>query len=212
MEKPNSLPDNASLIGSLRQRLDANALRGQTHGRPFVGTAIPAVVFAPLVLPHWDAPLSQSRLLFIKRSAGLRKHAGQVGFPGGTVDPTDPSLLDAGFREAEEEIALKRSSVEVLCPLPSAEVPSGYHLYPYFVATDQQEFIAQQSEVESLHLVPLQDLMSCPFRTEEREWQSRLWRVVYFDLDDLCVWGVTGRIVEHLLETFFEWRPPGEGQ
>ena len=47
---------------------------------------MPAVVFAPLVLPNWDAPLEQASMLFIKRSSGMRRHAGQVGFPGGVVE------------------------------------------------------------------------------------------------------------------------------
>lgn len=175
---------------------------------PPSGHAVPAVVFAPLVLPHWDATLAESRLLFIKRASSLRKHAGQMGFPGGVVETVDDSLLDAGFREAEEEVALARDSVEVISPLPVAEVPSGFQLHPYFVATNQQEFRIQQSEVESLHLVSMVDLLTCPFRLEFKEWHSRMWRVVYFDLDDLCVWGVTGRIVEHLLRSFFDWHPP----
>jgi 8-oxo-dGTP pyrophosphatase MutT (NUDIX family) len=147
-------------------------------------------------------------MLFIKRSAGLRKHAGQVGFPGGVVEASDASLLDTGFREAQEEVALRRDSVEVLCPLPTAEVPSGFQLYPYFVATDQQNFLTQESEVESVHLISMTDLLTCPFRLEHKEWNSKVYRVVYFDLDELCVWGVTGRIVEHLLENFFDWQPP----
>jgi 8-oxo-dGTP pyrophosphatase MutT (NUDIX family) len=189
------------------------ALRRRSLAHPghcgSAGDSVPAVVFAPLVLPHWEARLEDARMLFIKRSSGLRKHAGQVGFPGGRVEPGDQTLLEAGFREAEEEVALARSSVEVLCPLPTAEVPSGYQLYPFFVATDQQEFVSQESEVEAVHLVAMTDLLTCPFRLEHKEWHAKVYRVVYFDLDDLCVWGVTGRIVEHLLETFFEWRPPG---
>ena len=210
MEKLNATHSVSPLMGSLRQRSldlgDGHPLTDRESMEP-TGKAVPAVVFAPLVLPHWDASLKDCQMMFIKRSASLRKHAGQVGFPGGVVEAGDASLIDAGFREAEEEVALERSSVEVISPLPIAEVPSGFQLHPYFVATDQQEFRIQESEVQSLHLVSLTDLLSCPFRVEQKEWQSRLWRVVYFDLDDLCVWGVTGRIVEHLLQSFFDWSP-----
>lgn len=212
MEKLNSNLEDVPLIEQLRRRGLRQAPRQSEQINEGAGsspvTPVPAVVFAPLVVPHWEASLLDCRMLFIKRSSSLRKHAGQIGFPGGVVEPGDKTLLEAGFREAEEEVALRRSQVEVLGQLPSAEVPSGFRLYPYFVATDQQEFSVQESEVESLHLVRMADLLSCPFRLEQKEWQSRLWRVVYFDLDDLCVWGVTGRIVEHLLQTFFDWQPP----
>lgn len=205
MEKPNSPPDSPSLMTLLRQRSKDCSEPTPVEPRP---GSVPAVVFAPLVLPHWDAPLEQASMLFIKRSSGLRRHAGQVGFPGGVVEADDASLLEAGYREAEEEVALRRERVEVLCPLPTADVPSGFQLYPYFVATDQQQFQKQDSEVEAIHLVSMTDLLECPFRLEFKEWQDKVYRVVYFDLDDLCVWGVTGRIVEHLLESFFDWQPP----
>lgn len=205
MEKLNSPPDSPALMTLLRQR--SKGCLEPTRLEPGEGS-VPAVVFAPLVLPNWDAPLEQASMLFIKRSSGMRRHAGQVGFPGGVVEAGDPTLLDAGFREAEEEVALRRETVEVLCPLPSADVPSGFQLYPYFVATGQQQFQKQDTEVEKIHLVRLTDLLTCPFRLEHKEWQDKVYRVVYFDLDDLCVWGVTGRIVEHLLESFFDWQPP----
>lgn len=208
MEKPSSYQDSFPLLDRLRKVSLSHAASTAVEQEPTLDNGVPAVVFAPLVLPHWEAPLHQARMLFIKRSSHLRRHPGQVGFPGGMVETGDTSLLETGFREAEEEVALQRSAVEVLCALPSAAVPSGVQLHPYLVATDQQEFSKQDSEVEAVHLIPLTDLLSCPFRLEFKEWQGKLWRVVYFDLDNLCVWGVTGRIVEHLLENFFDWRPP----
>lgn len=194
------------LIGSLRQR--CLPYLETPHEPSLHRETRPAAVFAPLVLPHWEASLEAANLLFIKRSEGLRRHAGQVGFPGGIVESQDATLLDAGYRESMEEVGLRPETVEVLCPLPAAEVPSGFHLYPYFVATDQQDFVAQPSEVEAIHQVALTSLLSCPFRLEYKEWQSKTFRVVYFDLPGLCVWGVTGRIVEYLLETFFDWKAP----
>ena len=194
------------LIAELRRR--SLAYQNTAHDLVAHEENRPAAVFATVVLPHWEAPLELAKLLFIKRSEGLRRHAGQVGFPGGVMEAQDPTLLDAGYRESMEEVGLKPESVEVLCPLPAAEVPSGFHLYPYFVATDQQEFVAQPTEVDAIHQVALSDLLSCPFRLEHKEWKGKTYRVVYFDLEELCVWGVTGRIVEYLLETFFDWKAP----
>lgn len=203
MEKSSS--NRIPLLAQVRQRsqnlpdIDSQA---PEHAK------VPAVVFCPLVLPHWEAPLEESHLLYITRSSQLRKHAGQVGFPGGVVEPQDKSLLEAGMREANEEVALRSEQVEMLCELPRAWTPSGYRLHPFLVATDQQSFVRQESEVASLHLVKISDLLTCPVRLETREWNARRYRVIYFDLEELCVWGVTGRITEFILTHFFDWESP----
>ena len=53
-------------------------------------------------------------MLLTQRAAHLNDHAGQIAFPGGKIDATDASPLDAALREAEEEIGLDRNFVEPL--------------------------------------------------------------------------------------------------
>jgi 8-oxo-dGTP pyrophosphatase MutT (NUDIX family) len=161
-----------------------------------------------LLLPHWESPRSEAKLLYIKRSVHLTKHAGQIAFPGGVAEVGDGDLLTTGFREGAEEVGLRREHARVLGPLPSAVTPSGYSLQPYFVATTQSRFIAQESEVESIVLIELEELLNCPVRVEQRTYQGKDYRVVYFDTRQACVWGVTGRITEFLLTHFFDWQPP----
>ena len=186
--------------------------RAQQQSRPnqpmFEGSTRQAVVLAPLLLPHWDSAQEEARLLFIRRSQNLNHHPGQIGFPGGVVEETDPSLLAAGFREAEEEVQLLQASSRVIGALPHAATPSGFYLHPYFIATTQQDFVAQESEVEELIFVSLGELLSCPVRYREQTWKEKTFQVVHFDTSQGCIWGVTGRIVEHLLEHFFEWQAP----
>ncbi|MCB2035174.1 MAG: CoA pyrophosphatase, partial [Ottowia sp.] len=73
----------------------------------------PAAVLVPLV----DRPGGLSVLL-TERTANLSTHSGQIAFPGGKVDAEDASVVDAALREAEEEVDLKRSFVEVIGQLP----------------------------------------------------------------------------------------------
>src|SRR5260370_18103385 len=66
----------------------------------------PAAVLIPVV----DHP--QPTVLLTQRSAHLNEHAGQIAFPGGKIDVTDASPLDAALREAYEEVGLKREFIE----------------------------------------------------------------------------------------------------
>ncbi|MFP3631964.1 CoA pyrophosphatase, partial [Burkholderia sp. SIMBA_045] len=69
----------------------------------------PAAVLIPII----ERPHGLS-LILTRRSSKLRKHAGQISFPGGRFDETDSDLLDTALRETEEEIGLPRSQVEVI--------------------------------------------------------------------------------------------------
>ena len=169
---------------------------------------VPAAVLAPLILPHWSSGLETARLLFIKRAEHLNKHAGQIAFPGGVAERSDPDLLSTGFREGFEEVGLVREQSRLLARLPQAFTPSGYSLQPYFVATTQSRFTPQDTEVDSIHMIEVQELLKCPVRLEHREWGGRRYRVIYFETSTVCVWGVTGRITEVLLSHFFGWEPP----
>src|SRR5207244_8562733 len=84
-------------------------------------------VLAPL---YRDAD-GRLRLVFIRRSP-FGVHGGQIAFPGGRREPEDPDLLTTALREAEEEIGLDRTSVEVLATLPVIEtIATGFRVAPF---------------------------------------------------------------------------------
>lgn len=168
----------------------------------------PAAVIASLILPRWQGGIEDARLLYIKRAQSLRHHSGQMAFPGGMVEKQDRTILDAAFRECEEEVGLKRELTKYVGKLPSASTPSGFSLHPYFVATTQQQFVREPGEVESIHLISVEELLHCPVRIEYKTWQNTEYRVIYFDTESVCIWGVTGSITEILLSHFFAWKAP----
>ena len=57
-------------------------------------------------------------VVFTRRSKNLSSHPGQISFPGGRIDKDDPTIVDAGFREVEEEIGIKKDNIETLGLLP----------------------------------------------------------------------------------------------
>ncbi|MEZ4310190.1 MAG: CoA pyrophosphatase [Polyangiaceae bacterium] len=74
---------------------------------------LPGVTPAAVLVPLFEAQ-GDVRVWLLRRPADLRSHAGQVALPGGKTDPTDATPVETALREAEEEIGLPRTSVEVL--------------------------------------------------------------------------------------------------
>jgi 8-oxo-dGTP pyrophosphatase MutT (NUDIX family) len=86
---------------------------------------VPAAVLVPII----ERPAGLT-VLFTVRAAGLRHHAGQVSFPGGRLDPSDPGPREAALRESAEEVGLVESLVEVVGYLPNYLTITGYSVTP----------------------------------------------------------------------------------
>src|SRR6202023_165281 len=84
----------------------------------------PAAVLIPVV----DRP--QPTVLLTQRAAHLNDHAGQISFPGGKIDATDASPLDAALREAEEEIGLGRQFIDPIGYLDLYGTAFGFRILP----------------------------------------------------------------------------------
>ena len=88
-------------------------------------TLIPAAVLVPVVQRG-----SELTVLFTQRTAHLQDHPGQVSFPGGRSEEEDASPIITALREAEEEIGLPRSQVDVLGTLPEYNTSTGFRVTP----------------------------------------------------------------------------------
>ncbi|MEO5700309.1 MAG: CoA pyrophosphatase [Casimicrobiaceae bacterium] len=89
------------------------------------GAPRPAAVLVPLV----NRP-EGLQVLLTQRSADLPNHAGQISFPGGRVEPHDPSLAAAALREASEEVGLAADRVAILGELATYETVTGFKVTP----------------------------------------------------------------------------------
>lgn len=141
-------------------------------------------------------------LLFLERSAHLRHHAGQIGFPGGVDEDADASIVDTALREAREEAGIPADAVEVIGLLPPfMTATSDRWLTP--VVGLQRNAIAltpDPGEVARLFTLSLADLADAPHsvRRLERDGLSR--DVHFYEVGSNTVWGVTAAIVSELLE------------
>ena len=69
-------------------------------------------------------------VILTKRSARLKHHPGQIAFPGGKQDASDPSLISTALREANEEIGLPRHIIQTLGTLPPHQTVTGFQVTP----------------------------------------------------------------------------------
>jgi 8-oxo-dGTP pyrophosphatase MutT (NUDIX family) len=90
------------------------------------------------------AQTQEPHVVLTKRHADLRRHAGEISFPGGRQDARDRQLRDTALREAEEEIGLERSQVRVLGELrPVSTFATGYEIHPFVgVIPGSQKWLA----------------------------------------------------------------------
>lgn len=139
-------------------------------------------------------------MLFTRRNDGLSQHPGQVSFPGGRVDPGDASAAAAAIREADEEIALPPSAVEVLGYLDRLDTISGYCVTPVVARVlGQPDLQAQPDEVAELFSVPLDYLLDTEnYRMRKIDTPVGQRSVSEIHHNGHVIWGATALILINL--------------
>ncbi len=105
-----------------------------------------------------DAPNSSAALILTRRSGGLKNHAGQWAFPGGSMDPGE-SPEQTAFRELEEEVGLRVQSEQLLGFLDDFVTRSGFHITPVVIWGGTVQCLKKNiHEVASIHRIPCKEL------------------------------------------------------
>jgi 8-oxo-dGTP pyrophosphatase MutT (NUDIX family) len=149
---------------------------------------IPAAVLVPVIMRE-----SGLTMLLTQRTAHLRDHAGQVSFPGGRCEESDASPEATALREAEEEVGLVASQVEILGRLPEYRTGTGFVITPVVgLVTPPLNLKLDDFEVAEVFEPPLDFLLnsanhqrhSIEVRGVMREYWAMPWQGYY-------IWGAT---------------------
>jgi 8-oxo-dGTP pyrophosphatase MutT (NUDIX family) len=141
------------------------------------------------------------RAVLTERREDLRRHAGEISFPGGRHDRTDEDLLHTALREAHEEIGLPPEAVEVIGALqPTPTIATGYAIYPFVGLIEPgQAWTLSPREVAEVLELPLAEVLAgygrrrlirrgLPIRTDT------------YVVQDKLIWGATARILADLFD------------
>ncbi|HEY4777996.1 MAG TPA: CoA pyrophosphatase [Solirubrobacterales bacterium] len=180
-------------MSDLAQRLltpeDAAAM--ETHG----GTDAAVL----LALYGWPR---EPGLIFTERRADLRRHAGEISFPGGRQDEVDADLATTALREAQEEIALDLAAVELVGALaPVSTFVTGYRVHPFVgLVADPAKLGLQPnpSEVETVLTFSL-ELLRESYEMRRLVRRGVPIRTPTYEVEGQLIWGATARILGDLL-------------
>jgi len=144
----------------------------------------------------------QPTVLLTQRAAHLNDHAGQISFPGGKIDPTDATPLDAALREAEEEIGLERSFVTPVGYLDLYATGFGFRILPTVARVRPGfELRVNADEVDEVFEVPLAFLMDpINHQMHSKEWRGVMRSYYAMPFAERYIWGATAGILRVLYE------------
>jgi 8-oxo-dGTP pyrophosphatase MutT (NUDIX family) len=138
--------------------------------------------------------------VFTERRHDLRRHPGEISFPGGRRDPEDETLIHTALREAGEEIGLPREAVTIAgALLPVGTYVTNYAIYPFVGLIEPgMEWVIGETEVAQVLELSLDDLVA---GAGERRMVRRgmAFKTHTYEVDGHLIWGATARIVNDLL-------------
>ncbi len=169
---------------------------------------VAASVLVPLVM-RAEAPT----VLLTQRTSHLKKHAGQISFPGGRSEPDDADAVATALREAQEEVGLPPERVRILGSMPTYTTGTGFIVTPVVGLIEphahegsQLALQADPSEVDEIFEVPLPFLMD-PRHHERRAFDMGGTPLEFFAMPwappdqaekDYFIWGATAAMLRNL--------------
>lgn len=186
----------------------------------FIGedTAFRSAVLIPLVeiAGEWH-------VLFEVRSFKMRKQPGDISFPGGKIDPTDATPLEAALRETHEELGVKPQHISIIGKLSPYVASPSFVVYPFVGIINHDDVIPSynKQEVEEVFTIPIKWLLSYEpykhdvaiepipspnfpyekiFNGKKYQWRARAIEEWFYDYKQYTIWGLTARILKYFIQ------------
>ncbi|MEA2475642.1 MAG: hypothetical protein QOE06_3557 [Thermoleophilaceae bacterium] len=160
----------------------------------------PGSTDAAVLVPLYEKD-GELHAVFTRRRDDLRRHAGEISFPGGRQDFPDEDLRITALRESEEEIGLPREAVELAGALPPVGTfVTGYRVFPFVgVIAAGHRWTPQPREVDEVLELSLRELVD-GFEMQRLLRKGVPIKTPTYTVGRHFVWGATARMVQHLLE------------
>lgn len=161
-------------------------------------------------------------VLFEKRASSLLHQPGEISFPGGKIETSDGTPVNAAIRETCEELGLERQDVHIICPLDIMVSPFNVIVYPFLCMLDNhQAIVPNPDEVDEVFCVPLKFFkhykplynkiflnpsvpQDFPFdmipQGKNYPFRPGVLPQVFYVWEEKVIWGLTARILSHFLE------------
>ncbi len=171
------------------------------HGRPGYVAAERKLKPAGVLVPIVNRPDGPT-ILLTQRTAHLKKHAGQISFPGGGWEEQDPHLEATALRETEEEIGLHQRHIEVLGQLSLYETSTAYGVTPVVGWVEPPfDLTVDPFEVAEAFEVPLGWIMQREnHQTESRVRDGRRRHYYVLPYEGRFIWGATAGMLVNLVD------------
>jgi 8-oxo-dGTP pyrophosphatase MutT (NUDIX family) len=187
-------------------QLDARGLTAQLFGDRLLDTTEAAAIEVrgntqSAVLVTIAERNGEFQTVFTRRPEDLRRHAGEISFPGGRREPEDRDLVHTALREAQEEVGLDPAGVAILGALqPTPTIATGYAIYPFVGAIGSDlEWRPSPAEVAELIELPL-TAVRAGYARRRLVRRGLPIRTDTYVVGDHLIWGATARILGDLFD------------
>jgi len=158
-----------------------------------------------IAILNYGKYIESPEIIFTQRSSHLSTHSGEVSFPGGKADKTDPSLFDTALRESNEEINLNSKDVTELGKLNYLISRHKIEVNPFIASVDQPQALQPNEEIQEIFTVPLDYLLDPNnIQRENIERHGSVWLVPTWNIKDQKIWGLTAMITVNFLNVCFD--------